>query len=321
MTQPDPILPVLTDDELSERAAAVFDDIRATRNTDFVNNIWRVLANDPNLLEQTWSEVKNTLTEDSELDVLTKQLIYIAVSVAQNCNYCIRSHTAAARALGLTDAQLAELTGASYHACHVSTAESVAVVRWAKARGVRITAEVTPHHLLLDSGLLTGLDPTFKVNPPLRASEDIEALRSALADGTIDIVGTDHAPHEASAKCRAFASAKPGMLGLEQALAVVIETMVNPGRMTWAGLAGAMSMAPARIGRVPGQGRPLRPGEPANLVLVDPHRRAVVDREQTRSASRNNPYHGLDLPDPVEATMWAGRWTYRRGEGPLAAES
>ena len=105
MTQPDPILPVLADDELSERAAAVFDDIRATRN----NNIWRVLANDPNLLEQTWSEVKNTLTEDSELDVLTKQLIYIAVSVAQNCNYCIRSHTAAARALGLTDAQLAEL--------------------------------------------------------------------------------------------------------------------------------------------------------------------------------------------------------------------
>ena len=109
MTQPDPILPVLADDELSERAAAVFDDIRATRNTDFVNNIWRVLANDPNLLEQTWSEVKNTLTEDSELDVLTKQLVYIAVSVAQNCNYCIRSHTAAARALGLTDAQLAEL--------------------------------------------------------------------------------------------------------------------------------------------------------------------------------------------------------------------
>ena len=105
MTQPDPILPVLADDELSERAAAVFDDIRATRNTDFVNNIWRVLANDPNLLEQTWSEVKNTLTEDSELDVFDQaKLIYIAVSVAQNCNYCIRSHTAAARALGLTDA-------------------------------------------------------------------------------------------------------------------------------------------------------------------------------------------------------------------------
>lgn len=109
VSQPDPLLPVLRDDELSERAAAVFADIRATRNTDFVNNIWRVLANDPQLLEQTWAEVKGVLGADGELDVLTKQLIYIAVSVAQSCNYCIRSHTAAARNLGLTDAQFAEL--------------------------------------------------------------------------------------------------------------------------------------------------------------------------------------------------------------------
>lgn len=109
VSQPDPLLPVLRDDELSERAAAVFADIRATRNTDFVNNIWRVLANDPPLLEQTWAEVKGVLSADGELDVLTKQLIYIAVSVAQGCNYCIRSHTAAARNLGLTDAQFAEL--------------------------------------------------------------------------------------------------------------------------------------------------------------------------------------------------------------------
>ncbi|MFC2263227.1 carboxymuconolactone decarboxylase family protein [Corynebacterium matruchotii] len=109
VSQPDPLLPVLRDDELSERAAAVFADIRATRNTDFVNNIWRVLANDPQLLEQTWAEVKGVLGADGGLDVLTKQLIYIAVSVAQGCNYCIRSHTAAARNLGLTDAQFAEL--------------------------------------------------------------------------------------------------------------------------------------------------------------------------------------------------------------------
>ena len=109
VSQPDPLLPVLRDDELSERAAAVFADIRATRNTDLVNNIWRVLANDPQLLEQTWAEVKGVLGADGELDVLTKQLIYIAVSVAQGCNYCIRSHTAAARNLGLTDAQFAEL--------------------------------------------------------------------------------------------------------------------------------------------------------------------------------------------------------------------
>ena len=109
VSQPNPLLPVLRDDELSERAAAVFADIRATRNTDFVNNIWRVLANNPQLLEQTWAEVKGVLGADGELDVLTKQLIYIAVSVAQGCNYCIRSHTAAARNLGLTDAQFAEL--------------------------------------------------------------------------------------------------------------------------------------------------------------------------------------------------------------------
>ena len=109
VSQPDPLLPVLRDDELSERAAAVFADIRATRNTDFVNNIWRVLANDPQLLEQTWAEVKGVLGADGGLDVLTKQLIYIAVSVAQGCNYCIRSHNAAARNLGLTDAQFAEL--------------------------------------------------------------------------------------------------------------------------------------------------------------------------------------------------------------------
>ena len=109
VSQPDPLLPVLRDDELSERAAAIFADIRATRNTDFVNNIWRVLANDPQLLEQTWAEVKGVLGADGELDVLTKQLIYLAVSVAQGCNYCIRSHTAAARNLGLTDTQFAEL--------------------------------------------------------------------------------------------------------------------------------------------------------------------------------------------------------------------
>ena len=109
MSQPDPLLPLLSDEELPERSAKVFADIRETRNTDFVNNIWRVLANDPNLLEQTWSDVKGVLAEDGELDVLTKQMIYIAVSVAQGCNYCIRSHTAVARSLGLTDSQFAEL--------------------------------------------------------------------------------------------------------------------------------------------------------------------------------------------------------------------
>lgn len=210
------------------------------------------------------------------------------------------------------DVQLSELTGGRLHICHITTAESVDVVRWAKARGVPVSAEVTPHHLLLDSSLLSGLDTTFKVNPPLRGAGDIEALRAGLADGTIDIVGTDHAPHAAAAKRAAFPAAKPGMLGLEQALASVIETMVNTGRMNWSDVVRVMSTVPAQIGRAGGHGRPLRPGEPANLVLVDPDRRSMVDREHSASASRNNPYHGMDLPDPIEATMWAGRWTYRR---------
>lgn len=210
------------------------------------------------------------------------------------------------------DVQLAELAGARVHVCHVSTAESVEVVRWAKARGIAVTAEVTPHHLLLDTPLVAGYDTTFKVNPPLRTSEHLEAVREALADGTIDIVGTDHAPHARQDKDHPFDVALPGMLGLEQALAVVVDVMVNTGRMDWPTLVERMSTAPARIGRVAGQGRPLAAGEPANLVLVDPSARAVVDAAASASRSRNNPYHGRELPDPVVATFWRGRPTYRR---------
>ncbi len=211
------------------------------------------------------------------------------------------------------DVQLAELTGSRIHVCHVSTAEGVDVVRWAKQRGIDVTAEVTPHHLLLDTPLVEGFDTTFKVNPPLRTSEHLEAVREALADGTIDVVGTDHAPHAREDKDHPFDVALPGMLGLEQALAVVMEVMVNTGRMDWPTLVRRMSSTPAHIGRVAGQGRPLAIGEPANLVLVDPAARAVVDRDASASKSRNNPYHGRDLPDPVVATIWAGRVTYRRG--------
>ena len=210
------------------------------------------------------------------------------------------------------DVQLAEFTGGRYHACHISTAESVDVIRWAKKRGVQVTAEVTPHHLLLDTPHVEGFDTTFKVNPPLRTSEHIEALREALADGTIDIVATDHAPHAQQDKDHPFDVASPGMLGLEQALAVVVEVMVDSGRMDWAALVERMSSAPARIGRLASQGRPLAVGEPANLVLVDRSRRGTVDRAHTASRSRNNPYHGIDLPDPVELTVWAGRVTHRR---------
>ena len=211
------------------------------------------------------------------------------------------------------DVQLAEFTGSRYHACHISTAESVDVIRWAKKRGrAQVTAEVTPHHLLLDTPHVETYDTTFKVNPPLRPSEHIEALREAFADGTIDVLGTDHAPHTVQDKDHPFDVASPGMLGLEAALAVVMEVMVNTGRLNWAGVVDRMSAAPARIGRLPHQGRPIAVGEPANLVLVDPARRAMVDRNASASKSRNNPYHGLDLPDPVELTVWAGRVTYRR---------
>jgi dihydroorotase len=210
------------------------------------------------------------------------------------------------------DVQLAELTGSRLHVCHVSTAESVDVVRWAKARGIQVTAEATPHHLLLDTPLVSGYDTTFKVNPPLRTSEHLEAVREALADGTIDIVGTDHAPHARQDKDHPFDVALPGMIGLEQALAVVMDVMVNSGRMDWTTLVERMATAPARIGRVAGQGRPLALGELANLVLVDPSARAVVDGTASASRARNNPYHGRDLPDPVVATIWKGAITYRR---------
>ncbi|HET9127128.1 MAG TPA: dihydroorotase [Propionibacteriaceae bacterium] len=210
------------------------------------------------------------------------------------------------------DVQLAKLTGSRVHIYHVSTAESVEVIRWAKKQGIRVTAEATPHHLYLSTHEIEGYDTTFKVNPPLRTDEHIEALRQGLADGTIDTVGTDHAPHAVQDKDHAFVDAKPGMLGLEQALAVVMETMVSTDRMTWGQVADRMSYAPARLGQVTGQGQLIDVGAPATFVLVDPSARAVVDRNLSASLSRNNPYHGRDLPDPVVATMWAGRLTYQR---------
>ncbi|HEX8487820.1 MAG TPA: dihydroorotase, partial [Propionibacteriaceae bacterium] len=210
------------------------------------------------------------------------------------------------------DVQLARLTGSRLHVCHVSTAETVEVLRWAKGLGIAVTAEVAPHHLLLTTDEVQGYDPTYKVNPPLRPAEHVQALREALADGTIDAVATDHAPHARHDKEHAFAEAAFGMLGLETALAVVLETMVGPGRLGWADVAMRMSYRPARIARLGDQGRPLTVGEPANLVLVDPAARAVVDRNASASLSRNNPWHGRDLPDPVVATYWRGRETYRR---------
>jgi dihydroorotase len=176
----------------------------------------------------------------------------------------------------------------------------------AKARGVQVTAEVTPHHLLLTDECAESYDPVFKVNPPLRTDADVEALRAGLADGTIDAVATDHAPHAVEDKESEWAAARPGMLGLEQALSVVVATMVEPGRLDWRGVADRMSVRPAAIGRLDSHGRPLAPGEPANLVLLDPAARAVVDPAGLASRSRNTPYAGRELPGRVVATFLRG---------------
>jgi dihydroorotase len=210
------------------------------------------------------------------------------------------------------DVQIAELTRSRLHVCHVSCAETVDVIRWAKARDINVTAEVTPHHLMLTTSEVLGYDPTYKVNPPLRPNEHVEAVREALADGTIDAVASDHAPHARHDKEHAFAEAAFGMLGLETALAVVIDTMINSNLLSWPELAKRMSITPGQIARLSNQGRPLATGEPANLVLIDPAARAVVDRNATASLSRNNPWHGRELPDPVIATIWAGRITYQK---------
>jgi len=207
------------------------------------------------------------------------------------------------------DVLLAEHVGSRLHVCHISTAGSVEIIRWAKSRGIDVTAEVTPHHLLLTEDLAATYNPLFKVNPPLRSVADVQAVRAALADGTIDIVATDHAPHPMEDKECEWAVAAFGMLGLEQALAVVIETMVEPGLLDWAGVARVMSSRPAQIGRRADHGRPIADGEPANLVLVDPSARATVQAAESASRSRNNPYAGRDLPSPVVGTFLRGRPT------------
>jgi dihydroorotase len=212
------------------------------------------------------------------------------------------------------DVMLAQHTGSRLHVCHVSTAGTVEVLRWAKGRGIDVTAEVTPHHLALDCSLLDGYDPVYKVNPPLRPAEDVAALRAALADGTIDAVATDHAPHAAHDKEHAFADAAFGMLGLQTALGVVADAMVRTGLLDWAGVADRMSVRPALIGRLSGHGRPIEAGQPANLTLLDPRGSWVVDADRLASLSRNTPFAGRTLPARVVATFLRGRATVRDSE-------
>src|SRR6195952_4355491 len=177
---------------------------------------------------------------------------------------------AAEESIVARDALLARDAGARVHICHASTAGTVEIVKWAKGQGISITAEVTPHHLLLDDTRLATYDGRNRVTPPLREADDVLALRQALADGIIDCVATDHAPHAEHEKMCEFAVARPGMLGLQTALSVVVETMVAPGLLSWRDVARVMSEAPAQIVGLPDQGRPLEVGEPANLTVVDP---------------------------------------------------
>ncbi len=208
------------------------------------------------------------------------------------------------------DAVMAAELGSRVHVCHASTAQTVAVLRWAKAEGYPVTAEATPHHLSLDHHYAETGDPVFKVNPPLRSEADVRAVQDALVDGTLDVVGTDHAPHPPAAKQTGWCEAANGMLGLETALAVVAEKLVCTGRMSWADLADRMSYAPARLAGLTGHGPSLEPGSVASLCLVDPNRPWQVSSAELASTARNNPYHGRTYRARVVATVLRGRVTY-----------
>jgi dihydroorotase len=212
------------------------------------------------------------------------------------------------------DVLLASHVDSRLHVCHVSTAGSVAIIRWAKDMGVRVSAEVTPHHLLLTEDLVSSFDPVYKVNPPLRGRADTLALREALADGTIDIVATDHAPHPQEAKDCEWDGAAFGMLGLETALGVVVAAMAETPNWTWRTLSDRMSSAPARIGRATTHGRPIAVGEPAHLVLINPEQTREVVPEALASLSGNTPYAGMTLPVSVTDVFFNGVHQVRGGE-------
>jgi dihydroorotase len=208
------------------------------------------------------------------------------------------------------DLMLTELTGSRLHVCHVSTAGSVELIRQAKKRGVNVSAEVTPHHLLLTESLAKGYDPLYKVNPPLRTDADIQALREGLIDGTIDVIATDHAPHPKESKDTDWASAAFGMVGLETAYSVAQRVLIDSGKSNFERLAEVMSTNGARISGLEAQARYLEPGYPANLTLVNPGE-SWSPVPQTQSMSENNPYSGLEMKGRVMHTIYDGEFSYR----------
>ena len=212
------------------------------------------------------------------------------------------------------DVLLAEHVGSRLHVCHLSTAGSVDIIRWAKKRGINVTAEVTPHHLLLTDELVRGYDARYKVNPPLRRHEDVMAVREGLADGTIDIVATDHAPHPSENKTCEWSAAANGMVGLESALRVVHASMVETGMLGWDDVARVMSATPARIGSLAGHGTPIAAGQPAEITLYDPSVRGTFQVGDLRGRSVNSPYLDTELPGQVRFTIHRGYLTVADGE-------
>ncbi len=220
---------------------------------------------------------------------------------------------AAEESIVARDALLARDANARVHICHASTAGTVELLKWARGQGISITAEVTPHHLLLDDSRLETYDAVNKVNPPLREKSDVDALRKGLADGVIDCVATDHAPHAEQDKCCEFSIARPGMLGLETALSIVVDTMVNPGLLDWRGVARVMSERPAEIVGLADQGRPIEVGEIANLTLVDPQADWTVSGKKLASVAHNTPFEDMSFSSKVTTTVFRGRITVRDG--------
>lgn len=211
------------------------------------------------------------------------------------------------------DILLANMVGAKLHICHVTTAGGVEIIRWAKSQGMKVTAEVTPHHLILTDELATSYDPIYKVNPPLRTQADVESLRSALIDGTIDVIGTDHAPHPVESKECEWQSAAFGMIGLETAFPILYSTLIASGAMSWARAAEVMSSTPAEIGGYENHGHSITVGEPAHIAIVDPGQNWTVDRAKLASKSKNTPFHGMEFNATVVATIFNGRITHKVG--------
>jgi dihydroorotase len=209
------------------------------------------------------------------------------------------------------DIALSRLTGAPVHFLHLSTAGSVALVRQAKAAGLRVTAEAAPHHFTLTHAAVQGYDPVFKVNPPLRSDADVAAVKAGLADGTIDAVATDHAPHALEAKEAAFDEAPPGMLGLETALSLALSELDLPIEQTLA----VLSWRPARVaGLTAQQGGPVAEGRPANLCVIDTSATWTVDPALLASKSRNTPYAGRSMTGRVRHTILRGEPVVLDGE-------